>query len=285
MVMIVKKILLLLMLLGCMAGKAVKPQYQKEDSLRVVALLNEGKQQPSHTSLAVFFARKFIGIPYVGHTLDRNKDEQLVVNLRELDCTTYIENVVALTLCVQHHHYTFDEFCKTLADVRYLNGEVDYAKRQHYFTLWIDNNTKMGMVKEVQSPNPPFKALQTISVNYMSSNSNSYDMLRNHPDRVQQIRHLEQSINGRHYRYIPKASIANTKLMRSTVHDGDIIAIVTNKRGLDTSHIGMAVWHTDGLHMLNASSVHDEVVEENMTLFNYMKKHPSQTGIRIIRIL
>ena len=69
------------------------------------------------------------------------------------------------------------------------------------------------------------------------------------------------------------------------IHNGDIIAIVTNKKGLDTSHLGIAIWHTNGLHMLNASQIREKVVEEAMTLRQYMEKHPSQLGIRIVRFL
>ena len=81
---------------------------------------------------------------------------------------------------------------------------------------------------------------------------------------------------------IPTISTGN--ILRSAIHDGDIIAITTSKAGLDTSHIGIAVWHKDGLHMLNASQIHKKVVEEPMTLYQYMQKHPSQTGIRIVRV-
>ena len=38
------------------------------------------------------------------------------------------------------------------------------------------------------------------------------------------------------------------------------------------------------LHLLNASSIHKKVVLEPMTLYQYMQKHPVQTGIRVIRL-
>jgi hypothetical protein len=44
------------------------------------------------------------------------------------------------------------------------------------------------------------------------------------------------------------------------------------------------VWRRDGLHLLNASQLHHRVVEEPMTLDKYLKKHPTHTGIRIIRL-
>jgi len=72
--------------------------------------------------------------------------------------------------------------------------------------------------------------------------------------------------------------------MRQTVKDGDIIAITCNKAGLDIAHLGFAVWRPDGLHLLNASQLHHKVVEEPMTLRNYLSKHSTFTGIRIVRL-
>ena len=90
-------------------------------------------------------------------------------------------------------------------------------------------------------------------------------MLKNNPEMVKPIAEMERRLSGNTYMYIPKGDIKNTKLLRSAIHDGDIIAIITKKNGLDTSHIGIAVWHKDGLHMLNASQIHKKVVEEPMT--------------------
>ena len=68
------------------------------------------------------------------------------------------------------------------------------------------------------------------------------------------------------------------------IKDGDIIAIVTKKKGLDYSHLGFAVWGEDGkLRLLNASSVHKKVVEEPMTLYQYLKRNPTSVGIRVFR--
>ncbi len=42
----------------------------------------------------------FLGTPYVVGTLETKRGEHLVVNLREFDCVTFVENVVALAwLC------------------------------------------------------------------------------------------------------------------------------------------------------------------------------------------
>lgn len=243
------------------------------------------KEKASPSTLIVAIARELRGKPYVAKTLENDSTENLVVNLRQLDCTTYVENVLATYECLKNGRCTFDDFCEYLRKIRYVNGTVSYPSRQHYFTEWIAENTKDGFVKEVSSPNPPFTAIQHLRINFMSTHTKLYPMLKANPDMVNPIRDMEKRLSGNEYPYIPKTAISNSKLMRSTVHDGDIIAITTSKEGLDTSHIGIAVWHKDGLHMLNASQIHKKVVEEPMTLYQYMQKHPSQTGIRIIRVL
>ncbi len=274
-----------MLLQPCLAqGNLKGVTYQREDSVRIVSLLKEAKaQKKSPGSWMLWFGKKFAGVPYVGGTLDKAATEMLVVNTRELDCTTYVETVTALTMCAQKQETTFVAFCNHLRHVRYVGGEVSYVKRQHYFTVWMDANEREGIVKNVMA-NPPFTAVQVVNVNWMTTHQSQYKMLAAHPEWVSGIRALEQSVNGKQYRYVPKASIANTTLFRQTIHDGDIIAIVTNKKGLDTTHIGIASWHSDGLHLLNASSIHKKVIDEPMLLRTYMQKHPVQIGIRVCRV-
>ena len=143
-------------------------QYSKSDSMKVVSLLNSARLQAEGTNFTIYFARKLLGLPYVAHTLEVNKRERLVVNLRQLDCTTYVENVVALTMCVRQKAYSFGAFCANLQKIRYRGGGVPhYVSRLHYFTDWIEDNTAKGLCREIQSPVPPFSATQKINVYYM----------------------------------------------------------------------------------------------------------------------
>ena len=67
--------------------------YTKADSVLVCQLLQEfvpQRQQLTNDQLIIKIARKFIGVPYIAHTLDINEDEKLVINLHGLDCTTYV---------------------------------------------------------------------------------------------------------------------------------------------------------------------------------------------------
>ena len=92
------------MLMVSLAASASKPamslaatDYLPADSVLIERLLAEAKALPGGENRPLFFARKFLGRPYVAHTLEKNDDERLVVNTRELDCTTLVETVSALS--------------------------------------------------------------------------------------------------------------------------------------------------------------------------------------------
>lgn len=274
-----------------MKAQSTIPQYIPEDSIRVMNLLQSAEKDVAkdstagQTMLRIGRAIEKMNIPYVAHTLEPNDQERLIINLRELDCTTFVESAMALTLCVRSGRTTFDDYCRILQKIRYWQGRApQYIRRLHYFTSWIEDNTTMDLVRELQTPNPPFTAVQTVQAHYMTQHVDKYRMLTVNPQDVPMIREMEKRIEGKKYRYIPKQQLYNNRQLRNTIHDGDIIVIITNIKGLDTQHIGIAAWHADGLHLLNASSIHHRVIEEPMTLRQYLYKHPTMPGIRVVRI-
>ena len=262
-------------------GLSAQTTYQQADSVKICQLLAQANRETS----TLWFARQFLGVPYVAHTLEINDDERLVVNTRQLDCTTFVETVTALKCCAQQGKRGFTDYLDALRQLRYRQGRMDgYPSRLHYFTDWIRDKSEMQLVIDIQQPNPPFTAVQTVNVDYMSTHPTAYKALKANAALIPAIRASEQSLTGMQVRYIPKRLLRNNALLRKAVKDGDILAITCNKKGLDIAHLGFAVWRKDGLHLLNASMIHKKVVEEPMTLYQYLQKHPSHTGIRIIRI-
>jgi hypothetical protein len=283
---IIRKYLLLagILTIACIAY-GQKAYYTPADSTFISHLLNEARRQPSTANIPLFFANSFLGKPYVAHTLEVFDDERLIVNIREFDCTTLVENVTALTLCIYQRRYAFADYLDALRRLRYRDGLLDkYPSRLHYFSDWIENKQEMGLITEIQSPVPPFLSVQRLNINYMSKHASSYKALQAHPEYIIEIKQQEKMLTGKTYRYIPKKQIANASLLKKAVRSGDIIAITCNKPGLDIAHLGFAVWRKGQLHLLNASMIHHKVVDEPMTLYQYLRKHPSHTGIRIVRI-
>ncbi len=280
-------------------GKAVT--YSKKDSAQVVELLKKGMAQPKETILTLFYANQLKDIPYVSATLEVNPEEHLAINLTQLDCATLVDNALALSLTTCRSKSTkFSDFCYWLKRIRYRNGELNgYASRNHYFTQWVNSNEKMGIVAEVTGEKAnnysPFIASKKLDLHYMTMHPNSYPLLKKEKangtsskaqSQSSLIKQYEKEASGKVSRYIPRSMLNKGKDVLSCVHDGDILALVTKKDGLDVSHLGLAVWGKDGkLHLLNASSIHHKVVLEPMTLYQYMGKHPSQLGIRVVRMI
>ena len=262
-------------------------EYTKEDSALVVKLLADAKSERGDEHPMLYFGKKFLGVPYVAHTLEGGDVEHLIVNLHELDCTTFVETVTALTLCDKADKRTFEDYCSELVRIRYRQGKMgDYTSRLHYFTWWGEDNERLGIVQCIMSGAKPFTAVQTVNIDYMSTHPELYKQLKNHPEYVEVIRQYERGTSGKTYRYIPKENVGwKQSSSLKIVETGDIVAMLTSKKGLDTSHIGIAVWQNGRLHLLNASYVYKKVVLDTQTFYEYQQKQTSQTGIRVFRVM
>ena len=62
---------------------------------------------------------KLLNTPYVAYTLEGNSEEELVVNCDEVDCTTFVENVLAMALCpTQGEQMSEADFMKNLQNMK-----------------------------------------------------------------------------------------------------------------------------------------------------------------------
>ena len=180
------------------------------DSARIVDLLQQGAALQPEDNIPLFFANQFKGLPYVAFTLDQNKEEKLVINTKGLDCTTFVENVLALTVCVKRGLTSLHDFCDVLTHVRYIHGKVAYTSRQHYFTTWIADNLNDGLIEDIALPQSPLSAKRKPHVDYMTTHVEAYKMLNAHRQWLPAIREMEQEVNGTTFTFIPKAQLRDS---------------------------------------------------------------------------
>ena len=125
--------------------------------------------------------KSFIGTDYLAHGLEKDGDEQLVINLTGLDCTTFLENSLVLARCIKKGKTTFKDYEKELQFVRYRDGKIDkYPSRLHYFSDWIYDNVKKGVVKDVTEETGGEKI--KFKINFMSTHPDSYKQLEENSD-------------------------------------------------------------------------------------------------------
>ena len=257
------------------------------DKEKIVKLLLEAKTKRKSENRMIYFGKKLIDIPYLGNTLEIGDKEQLIVNIHELDCITFLENVIALSLCDKEEKRNFEDFCKILIKVRYRNGEIgDYTSRLHYFSWWAEDKEKMGIIKDVLSENESLTKENIFNINFMSNHPDYYKHLKNNPDFISVIKKYEEEINGKKYRYIPKENLSTKENdLLNIVHNGDIVAIVTNIKGLDIYHVGIIFLENGKIFLLHASSLKKRVLISEDSLYEYEINQPKHLGIRIFRLV
>lgn len=229
--------------------------------------------------LTANIGKHFLGYPYESGTLEVNgENEEIVVNLTEFDCVTFMETSVALARIIKKEKLTLDDFVKELTLIRYRNGKIsDYTSRLHYTSDWITDNSKKGIIMDV-SQSFGGKPI-SFNVYYMSENSEQYPVLRKVPKMIGEIEVYEEHIRKRTYYYIPNDNIYQ---IQNKLQNGDIFAIVTNKPGLDYSHVGLITVENGSVSLLHASSKNKKVVLES-NILKYFSENPNNLGVSILR--
>lgn len=281
---------LLLLLSTSLLNAKVPPEleqvhYTSEDSILVCQILS----QDSATSVA-WVGRQFLGKAYVGHTLENETNECLTVNLRELDCMTFLETSVALAMTAEQlagkqdkelNKKAFYLFCQNLQENRYRNGIVtDYTSRLHYTTEWIQNNAQRGRVNDLcQKYCPEYTTCPNVGI--MSSNPNRFIELKEHPEFIEPIRTIEEKVNQLTPAYLPKSELPPSG--KDWIQTGDLIGLITTQKGIDIAHVGIAIYENGELHLMHASLTQKKVVIDSRPLCMQIAT-PRYVGLRIWRI-
>ncbi len=257
--------------------------YTPEDSIKVCTILR--KDSAHHVS---YCGRQLLGTPYVAHTLEINDPECLVVNLRELDCTTFMETSMTLALTAlklktesqPEKADTFALYCHTLQKIRYRKGEIsEYPSRLHYICDWSADNVAMEIIEDITGTHA--EDFLPVRIGYMSANPEKYKQLKEHPEYVSPIRTMEERCNAMCFAYLPKSKLPAEG--KKWIHEGDLIAMLTTIEGLDVSHVGIAVYVKDELHLMHASMIEKQVIIDPRPLSQQINKK-SCPGIRVFRI-
>ena len=140
----------------------------------------------------------FKGVPYVGKTLDNDIEENLVVNLRELDCTTFVENCLAIARTIKSERPSFETFTSELEKMRYRDGHLNgYISRLHYFGEWITDNATKGIVEDVTHQLGGIKC--PVLLSFMSTHPDSYPQLKSNPDLIIKIKLIENKVSAKQF--------------------------------------------------------------------------------------
>jgi hypothetical protein len=226
--------------------------------------------------------KSFIGIDYLAHGIEKDGDEQLVVNLNGLDCTTLLENSLVIARCIKNGKTSFEDYQNELQFIRYRNGVIEeYPSRLHYFSDWIYDNISKGVVEDVTEKLGG--KIVKFKPDFMSAHPENYKHLSANPDFIPVIEQQEKEISCRKYFYIPKDELKSSE---DFLKNGDLIAITTTVKGLDIGHVGIAVKMEDGkIHLLHAPTENTKVQISEQPLVDYLIKFKRHSGVIVLRAI
>ena len=273
-----------LLLIGLILWSTCSVFADEQDRASIEKWLQEAVSLPKDSCRTLHFAKKMLGVPYVAGTLDGNEEEQLVVLVDSLDCTTFVETVLAFCIADKRGERDYEGFKKALTQIRYRDGILNgYTSRLHYFSDWICNNEQMGFVKECTSETA-CSLPKELWLDFMTTHVDSYLPMKKNPELVKEMASHEKNWQGTVVSYIPKEKL-NLPPEGLKIKDGDVLALVTNIKGLDVVHVGFAFWKNNQLHLLHASSSAKKVIEDPKTQYESSKNTKAHIGVRAIRFV
>ena len=198
--------------------------------------------------------RALLGTPYVNYTLEiHDHIESPSVNLQGLDCWTFYEVALAFArmLRAKDGDYRPADLLALVEMERYRHGRCDgsYLSRMHFLEEVFADNQARGL-----STNPT-KSLggEPLSreIHEMTTAWKSYRYLRNNPSLLPRMAVIQEKVSALPVYHIPRSRVASAE---RHIQTGDIIAITCKDSSSYTSHVGIAVRKSDGVHFMHATS-------------------------------
>ena len=234
-------------------------------------------------------AEALVGRPYVDGLLDQGEAEALFVSLDRFDCVLYVENVLALARTIassaaEQGEPTFDGYAREVERLRYRGGDLTataagrgYCDRLHYFSDWIADNERRGLVKNV-SQEAGGKVFDK-QITFISEHRDAYPKLVGDDAAFACVSQAEADLAAVPLFYIPQDEIAEHA---QNLRAGDVIATPTSIDGLDVTHTGFVYEHPDGRRGFIHASLTGEVKISD-SLADYIQGNKAQIGIIVAR--
>lgn len=256
------------------------PEIEEEPRFKSVIeyAVEEQLSKRSMPEIMQAIADYFVGAPYEAGLLDKDNEEKLVVTLDGFDCVLFVETVLAIARGIAVEDYSYATFANNLSEQRYWKGERNgYCSRLHYFSEWIADNDKRGIVDNIARDLGGVRVNKRL--NFMSRHRSSYPQVANDDANYQCLVNMEDSISRLNIDYIPDYDIKN---VYGQLKPGDVVAVATEIDGLDVTHTGLVYRLPDGnIGLIHASPVGKVTISRD--LHNYILNVESAIGILVAR--
>jgi len=217
------------------------------DSSLIGKLIVQAQPLPNISQRMDFISRSLIGIRYQSNTLigGPGRKEVFVVRDDAFDCVTFCEVVLAAARARR-----VEEFEAALLRIRYENGHVNWAERNHYFGQWTKRAIENRICQPLDLPSTPVAK----DVNWGNLGK----------------------------RRVTFAAVTASTLLSSKdrLVTGDVIGFVSHRSNMDFYHTGLIAFAKDGTLLLrHASQSRRRTLDERMADF------VSANGVRYVTLL
>ena len=206
--------------------------------------------------------------------------EPLTLSLTRFDCVTLVEACLAVARLAETEGVpTWERFGREVERMRYRDGERrGYPSRLHYFSEWISDGEKRGLVKDLGAELDGARDARPLR--FMTEHRGSYPALAD--DGVfREIAAMERRLDGQARRVIPTKRIPEVV---NRIESGDVLAFATEIPGLDVTHAAFAYRDSDGIVRVLHAPLSGGVVEiTRTTLPEYVAAIRRSTGILVAR--
>jgi|WetSurMetagenome_2_1015567.scaffolds.fasta_scaffold84137_2 hypothetical protein len=237
------------------------------DRERIDSLLASPTLPKSFLGRVDKISRYFIGAPFdstgpTGEGRYDTVDTSPIYNIHNFDCMTYVEHVLALALSANA-----GDFISHLVRLRYKDGIMDYAHRNHFFVIdWLANNKDIAALIR---PKNGIKVTRTISKKDFFARKRLTVPI---PDTLVSVQ--AWSVEG----FI-------AELNRQSIDPGIYIIGFIKKRfrRVITNHVGFAMISTQACILRDANKTRARVCETD--LVKYLDHYaPLLEGVLLVRI-
>jgi len=231
-----------------------------------------------------------VGTPYEAFTLEAylkaggspSRAEPLTLSLTRFDCVTLVESCLAVArLAPLKGAPTWAAFGREMERMRYRGGaRRGYASRLHYFSEWISDGARRGLVRDLGEELGGVKDERPLR--FMTEHRGSYPALKD-PEVFRAIGQMEKRLDCCPRWVVPAERIP---AVSDRIRTGDVLAFATAIPGLDVTHSAFAYRDGQGvLRVLHAPLSGGVVEVTSTTLPEYVAKIRRSTGILVARPL
>jgi hypothetical protein len=180
---------------------------------------------------------RLIGRPYVENPLVGGPmlEEILTISLEGFDCVTYIETALALALS-----RSVNQFVKTIRELRYENGNVNWRARNHYMADWVARNQSRGRIVNITRGKESVRKTKTLG--------------------------LVAGLPAKRVSFscFPKRALSR---VAHKIETGDIVLFASVKKRLDVFHTGLLIRRRDEILLRHATRKVGAVIEQPLADF------------------